>query len=352
MKTRKLKILKHPTSPKAALEADFIDVVVREGVFPSGAFSIAIPLNWKILRESRAATPGPERPFITLAKFTPGGPDAQGFSAHAAIAVHVAFLFREVNGSDWLRQWLTNQDLVLEDFRDIPTGSDIMGDALALNKKSGRLHRVRTLRDGDLLFIVDGSISAGQDVTRPELQEIALIASARFQVLKPSVQTYAEIMTEITLASATAHAGFIIPQSWNLVEPKDVPPGGAVRQLHHTKGGIIAGTIVAALGRDGSYSSDLGKILRMKLESQGFSIEGSQKYFSGCKGSMTLELKIWPARRNGSELVILDLAADRCDQPFSLSLISPTAEVNFEAWSINRRAFGLAMQTLSIKKFF
>jgi hypothetical protein len=86
-----------------------------------------------------------------------------------------------------------------------------------------------------------------------------------------------------------------------------------------------------------------------KLAHQGQSWSGAEPILKVQRGSMVLEVFQRADRVGDAEMVILSLRALGEEQPLSLSAISPSAATQFEAWTVNRCAFEIALKTVVVQ---
>lgn len=340
-------LLDQPVTPPEEIERIFLDAVVREDVFPSGQFSMALPRLWLVDTPGEATYPDPERPVLTIARAVPGTAEAHGAEIGAKVNVHSAFLPRVINGSDWLQRWSVTQGLDLQQLRELPTAFGLLGDGLALAPQSGRLHRMLTIKDGDLLFLVDGSVDHGGDPSRPQLQEIALMAMMRFRLLAPSGQHYAEQMQEISLDGTAGGVRFLLPDSWMPVASDEPPPpNGALGQWILPGPERVAGTLVAALGSAPGTAEPLESVLLGKLEAQGMQFAEATETLSVTREATMMQVMQRRGTARGADAVLLLVRANHAGVPLSLALLTPSAAEDFETWAINRRVFEITLETL------
>lgn len=337
-------LLERPVSPKEAIEGAYLDVTVREGIFAMGAFQIALPKLWDF--ETSPREPSAEDPMFPLATFTPGTPEALGASHDARVVVHVSFLPRVINGSDWLRGYLSGGGFAVHALRELPTQNGLMGDAVSL-APDGRLHRMVTMKDGDLLYLVDGSLDPKGMPEEPALQEIALMAAIRFKLLEPSGLRFAEAMEEFYLAGQLGQVGFMAPGTWEAVRPGDVPPQGDAIQLKLMIGEAVAGTMVAALGGVASDAITLEEALIGKLAVQGITLGDAEPILEATRGELAFAAWLRRGQANGLSSVLLCLRAVYEDMPVSITVLTPSAEAQFESWAVNRRVFEIVLETIS-----
>lgn len=353
-------LLTAPLSPRPVIEATYLDVLVRDGLPAGTGFSIALPRGWAVERTATAA-PGPEAPLVPLARFHPGEPDAPGAAEGVELVVWAAFLPREMHGADWLRAWMRSQGYRELDFRQAPAPTGMMGDALAAGRHDGalRLHRLLTVKDGDLLFLIDGRMTQGGQADHRVMQEIVLLAAMRFRLAEPTGQTFAEGFEWTELKGAHA-VRFLASGLWRETPGGDAPPDGASLVLDHVgpDGSTGRGSLIAVLGAaeataDAALAAaaEIERTTLAKLANQGFALSADAEPLAEERtAERSLLLHRRKARRSGTSMTILAariaLSEEAHSLPVCLILLSPDEDSAFEAWAINRRAFEIALSTV------
>ncbi|MQQ10609.1 hypothetical protein GFB49_19320 [Epibacterium sp. SM1979] len=344
-----IELLTQPVSTKELIEATYMEAVVREGVFPSAAFKIAVPKLWQVETIGADVFPDPNTPAVPIARFTPGRTSAHGADMDAKVVVYSVFLPRVLNGSDWLRAFAPSQGLKLVGMRELPTAYGLMGDAVAYAPSTGRVHRLLTVKDGDLLFLIDGSVHAQGNPSAPGLQEIGLMAAMRFTLLSPSGQHYAEPMNALEIRAKSHSASFLVPASWDPVQPVDTPPDGAAVHLLHLQDEVSAGSLSAVLAGSGNTTAEeLEAVFLAKLRRQGFQLSEAEPILHGSRGDINFNVVQYRGFLRDQERIVLSLRAHANAMPFSGQIVSASDEANFEQWAINRRVFEIMLETLDI----
>ena len=331
-------------SAKEAIEGAYLDVTVREGVFATGAFQLALPKLWDFEVSNRE--PSADDPMFPLATFAPGAPEALGASHDARVVVHVAFLPRVINGSDWLRGYLSGGKFQLHAIRELPTQNGLMGDAVA-TAADGRLHRMVTMKDADLLYVVEGSFDPKGTADDPALQEIALMAAIRFKLLEPSGMRFAEAMAEHYLEGILGQVGFTAPASWEADRPGDVPPQGDAIQFKALVGDAVAGNMVAAIGGVASDAETLEMALISKLSEQGVTLGDPEPILEATRGDLAFSAVLRWGEAGGLGATMLCLRGSFQDMPMSVTVLGPSADAQFESWALNRRVFEIMRETIT-----
>lgn len=357
-------LLTAPLSPRPVIEATYLDVLVRDGLPAGTGFSIALPRGWAVERTATAA-PGPEAPLVPLARFHPGEPGAPGAAEGVELVVWAAFLPREMHGADWLRAWIRSQGYRELDFRQAPSPTGMMGDALAAGRHNGalRLHRLLTVKDGDLLFLIDGRMTQGGQADHRVMQEIVLLAAMRFRLAEPTGQTFAEGF-EWTELKGTHAVRFLASGLWRETPGGDAPPDGASLVLDHVgpDGSTGRGSLIAVLGAAEATAeaslaatAEIERTTLAKLANQGFTLSADADLIAEERtAERSILLHRRKARRSGTSMTILAArialseagGADAHSLPVCLILLSPDEDSAFEAWAINRRAFEIALSTV------
>ena len=343
-----LKLLTKPVSSRSAIETAYLDVTVKEGVFPSGAFSIALPQNWQIDRDQPNAIPDTDNPVVPLARFSPGTDAALGADDGVEIVVWAAVLAREIHGADWLHQWITSQGFKTIDARELPTKFGIMGDALATREKDGAttLHRLYVVKDGDLIFLIDGRVKATPGLDKQAFQEIVLMAMMRFRLLAASGQLYAEPFEALSLSGPSGGISLIAPQSWTRTDSDDAPVKGAAMVLSNSVGAAVVGSMVVALGADRDDVTVIEEATLEKLRNQGYEV--------AAPGTVLIErsdenVSYQVLRYEGGDVVALSARMTLGEKPVSIILVTPSDKEAFEVWAVNRRAFDIVLNSVTVE---
>ncbi|MEJ6404704.1 hypothetical protein [Yoonia sp. 2307UL14-13] len=342
-------LLTSPTRDRQTIEATYLDAIVRDDVFAAGAFQMALPKLWTVDTFGADNMPSGEKPVIELARARPGVPDAFGATHDAIVQVWSAKLPRVMNGSDWLWRWAATQGYVIHALRELPTKNGIMGDAVLTSEKTGRLHRMVTMKDGDLIFLVDGSVDPRGAPQDPNLQEIALLAAMRFKLLSPSGTRYAEPMSEETVTSTLGQIGFFLPQSWNRQTAGEAPEQGAVSSYVTKLGDAVAGTLVVALGGYDTTAQQLEDTLIAKLENQGQNFGPATKTLEADKQGY--RFSTW--RREGTvsgqgDVQLLTMRGSFDGLPVSIAMLTAVPQTAFESYAVNRRVFEIVVESHAI----
>ncbi|MFN3145167.1 MAG: hypothetical protein ACE368_07780 [Paracoccaceae bacterium] len=253
-----------------------------------------------------------------------------------------------MNGSDWLRRWMMTQGLSPVALRELPTDFGLMGDALALHSTTGRLHRMLTVKDGDLVFLIDGSVDPQGRPQDPMLQEIPLMAMIRFRLLEPSRQRYAEAMVDTRLTASGAEAVFPLPHSWFVDPAGDAPPRGSALRARLPRGEAVAGTLVASMANADFDAATQESVVFQKLLGQGIRFGEPEPLLSGTRGALTFQAFRRRGSGNGGAAIALCLRANGFARDVSVTVIGPDAGTDFEAWAVNRRVFEIILETLDI----
>jgi len=340
-------LLKAPQRDHQLIEDTYIDVTVREGVFATAAFQIGLPKTWIVKTCGPEFQPSVDTPIVELAHAMPNTDKAIGASHNAMLRVWCVLLPREVNGSDWLVLWASSQNMTIHDMRTANSSNGIMGDAVMTSVTDGALHRVFTIKDGDLLYLVDGSIDPKGEPANPNLQEIALMAAIRFKLLAPSGAKYAEPMKEERIGSIHGELVFMIPQSWDARQSGDAPSEGAAFQYVTRLDGVATGNLVVALGGPGMTAEALEDVLVAKLAHQGQHYAAAIQVLDATSGDY--HCSTWTRQTNqsetGAKFVMLSMRGQRAGVPVSAALVTPSPETSFEAYAVNRRMFEILIET-------
>ncbi|BBK31659.1 hypothetical protein EDC65_0463 [Stella humosa] len=347
MDGNELELLETPFSPRAEIEAQYRDYIARQGLPAAMGFALALPEGWAVETIRVAKGPGPASPILPLARCRPVADDALGRQESADVVVWAVFLPREMHGRDWLRGWLDRQGYDTIAMRDLPSANGIMGDALATRELDGelRLHRMLTVKDGDILYLLDGRAPLGPDSDAAALQEIFLMAALRFRLLAPSGRPFAEGF-DWTVLAGQGRVRFLASELWIDRTGGGSGPGTA-RILDNLQGEMVAGTLIAVLGQPGGDAEAITGITLDRLATLGFEISPEAELVAeDPTPERTLAVHRRAVSQDGAPLLVLSASASIGGLPVSLVLLSATEEAAFEAWAINMRAFEIAVHSL------
>lgn len=345
-----MKLLTKPTSPKQRIEAAYSDLMVSQGMPAGTAFSIALPRGWVKIAPEYVQLPGPDNPVVSLAHFRPSQEGALGLELGTEVVVWAAFLPRELHGCDWLSTWITSQGYQRLDSREAPTPFGIMGDALALRVHNGtpRLHRLTTVKDADLIFLIDGRANFASGSDDEVSQEIFLMAIIRFRLLQATKQIFAEGFEPVVL-SGRASVRFKASGLWKHRPGADAPTDGASLILDNVIDQTVVGSMIAVLGRPGQPVSEIETITLNKLVTLGITFIGrTQPEYDDSEPEWKVNVRSVSATRNGGSLTVTSARMTLGETPICLVLVSPPQSEAFEVWAVNRRAFGIALDSMEI----
>lgn len=327
-----------------------MDVRVEEGLPPDLGFSVAVPRGWNLERQPVEGPPGPDDPVMPIARFLPGGPDSLGGREGMELVLWAVYLPREIHGWDWLRSWIVSQGFEPIDARQVATQYGIMGDALAMRTRDGltRLHRLATFKDGDLIYLVDGRVPVRPDLDVDRAQEVFLMAVQRFGLLTPTRQKLAEAFEWVTLGGAGGPR-LLVSGLWRRRPAGDVPDGGDALVIENPLEDGVAGTMVVVLGGAGDDPVDLEETTVAKLANNGVVLAAAagpvSEHAEGARRVSIVE-RLGTHREVG--VTALCARAVISGRPVSVLLLTPGADGAFDVWSVNRRAFEIAVNSLGM----
>jgi len=343
------KLIKNSWLQETKVSEDVADkyvILPLDTEFPKPlTFQIALPSSWKgkLLNQD-----GPSEDNLLVSLFTASAPDGEG-----GVYVHAALLLREVHPSDWLRQYIEINNLKILEWREHYTKFGQVPDVLVLGSGSSESmgRRLTAIKDGKYIFIIDSYLLD----TKPQTVERSYIAVANFKLIAPTGNAYAEPFTRITMnTDKGAVVSFDFPESWSATAPDTPPPtGGSLMQFRHlADDGAILATFIVAVG-DESYTNtqSMEDITFSKLEANGLTFatqsDNISNYFNVASSSDVLA-QIWKAERNSLKLSVFSAQMKTGNVPVVMTLVIPTAEVDFELWSIHRRVFDVAVNTSQV----
>jgi len=336
-----------PLSSREVVESLYVDTLVREDMPAGTGFSMALPRGWKVERAHEGATPGPDAPIVPLVRCRAERVDAPGAEEGAEIIVWAAYLPREINGWDWLRRWMASQGHVERESRRAVTLSGVMGDALTTRRQDGvdRLHRLITVKDGDLLYLIDGRVPASRSRDHRAALEIFLLAAMRFRLLEPTGIHFAEGFEWAVLEGA-ARVRFLASGLWRRRPGGDAPTGGSSMLLDNLdpSGEGVVGTLAVVNGMLGGSVEEIERATLEKLRGLGFEFASEGVVEADAEA---VSIRRLDASRDGAPISVSVARAAPAGVPVSIILLSPPEDAAFEAWAINRRAFEIAVNSIS-----
>ena len=342
------KLLIKPVSRPERIEEIYQDMLVTEGMPAGTAFSVALPRGWVLEERQSVPTPGPVNPLVELASFRPATDGLFGSDVGAELVVWAVFLPREMHGRDWLRAWMTSQNYEPLDSREAHTLFGIMGDVLAMRRRDGItwLHRLTTIKDADLLFLLDGRAHFPPGEDRMDIQEVFLMAVIRFRLLQATKQLLAEGFDTVILKGSSS-IRFKVSGLWRQRPGGDAPAGGASLIFDNLLDQTAVGTMIAVLGMTGESSQELEAVTLRKLNSLGitFTARTDPQYEDETLGRNVVVRSV-AALRDGAALTVVSARIILGAIPASLILISPSGSEAFEVWSVNLRAFDIALDSM------
>ncbi len=340
-----VELLKAPISSRDVIEKLY-NIVVFDKIPGNLGFLTALPGDWVAYPLPDAKVPNADMPMLPIARARPG----TGAREELELVVWAVFVPREIHGSDWLRLWMKSQGFRLLEFREAVSPFGLMGDALASRFLNGtwRLHRLSTVKDGNILFLIDGRIPAREGTDYVAAQEVFLLAASRFRLIAPTGRRFAEAFQWVELPG-DAKVRMLISVHWRQTVGLDAPLGGVTNVFANIKNDEICGTMIAVLGGAMQNPDYIEKVTLLKLSIQGYSIIEKDIVKDFKKGSSSIKITKCYGKRGLDKFEISSASFDMARVPVCIVLVSPVQEERPEDWAVNRRSFEIAIESLSLR---
>ncbi|KYO57487.1 hypothetical protein PJ900_00770 (plasmid) [Tistrella mobilis] len=234
------RLMTEPVTPRPEIAAGYSRVPYGDARRPGTNFSVLIPHGWT----THALPPRAEETdgLAVLAAWS--APDGD-----VRLEVAVQRMRRELAPADWMVEWLTANDWQVLDARRLPGAAGAQGDVLAA--REGRVHRLRSYKSGDLMFLVDASVSRDGFAAA---EETLFVATEGFRLEGLIGGPYAEPMREAAW-DGPIPAWLLVPAAWKMAAD-DRLPRAAGRQFTATDAGgrpvglIYVGTLAPEAATD------------------------------------------------------------------------------------------------------
>jgi len=348
MKITESDFLNTPQTDKEIVEAQYLSVKAEVGLPSNAAFMIAIPKGWKYEPEYQERLPGPENPVIPLASFKSTDQSAVKGMTDAVIVLWAVFLPREMHGADWLEIWMLSQGFSKIAGRQAGSVYGLMGDVLATRNADGKemMHRMFTVKDGDILYLIDGRVVNRTDLNAIAAQEVFLLAATHFKLLQPTKEMYAEGVHFITLEGRISYE-FLFSGLWDKQVVDDAPRDGACLLFSNRSGDQIIGNMIALSGSYNDKIDALQQTTLSKLSNQGFEIDEKAQPLSNLDSKeKSIQVLKHDALKDGNDYDMMVARILIKDFPVLIVLVTPQKQMSYEIWAVNRRAFEIAVGSI------
>jgi hypothetical protein len=350
MKITESDFLNTPQTAKDKIEAEYLSVTATEGIPSNAAFMTAIPKGWKYEPEYQKKVAGPENPIIPLASFKSTEKSSIAGVSDAAVVIWSIFLPREMHGADWLEIWISSQAFAKIAGRQAASPYGLMGDVLATRRKDGKemMHRMFTVKDGDVLYLIDGRVTITPDLDIIVAQEIFLLSAIHFKLLQPTKVKYAEGFHPTKLEGEVSYE-FLASGLWDTQVVEDAPPGGACLLLSNRNGEQIIGNLIVLSGLHKDEIEGYEQTTLSKLTNQGFQIaEKSQALSNSETTGKSVQTLKYDALKDGNSYEVIVVKILIQNFPVLMVLVTPQKKMSHEIWVINRRALEIAIGSIKL----
>jgi hypothetical protein len=311
-------------------------------------FKIAVPHNWGVVPIIPDILDS-QNSIVMIGKLT------SCLSNKADITIWNTSLPREVNPSDWLESWVKTQKYNVHDSRTAATTFGLVTDLITtqiVDKKS-YICRLTAIKDADKIFLLVARVATQYPDEFSPFQETFLMAVQTFKLLNPSKQKFAEAFGWIEF-ELPKKSQFLMPHSWKQEKMTDVPDGGEGIQFKHTLQNIVLGSIfVVSASKSFEGSTDIEDILISKIKNNNFSIR-ADSYRVTSKKNLSNNLKLVMGQRvlykDKKSYVLMNASYESAKINIVIMLLSPDKKTHFDAWSINRRAFEILVNSVELSK--
>lgn len=338
-----LKMLKKPTMTGEQLQGNLGEVETSLAAGPEFDFRMKVPYGWAAAIQADAA---PEKggPPVLLLHVSPED------SLDIELRVYVVVLEREMNPQDWFEIWLQHTEQGMISARNFKTSYGLLADALThgLDMKVPGTRRYMTVKDGDRLFLIEATSRSDMEQPVHLMQNLFLVASGTFELLKPTKERFAEPFKIEALAGDGPLPYFLIPESWTVVPQSETPPGGDALLFDNDSAGTIM--IVAMPEEDqedmleevlyGKFSApeagldNMTELRDTQVVVPNKTLQISARGSDAVKGDMALNFMV--AKIKGPKLSA------------ACAFMTPDEDTSLEAYAINRRAYEVMLESLEL----
>ncbi len=303
----------------------------------SNHFRIAIGRNWKVVDIDQ----GPyESGLESVALFR------RVESPLAEIEIFAAPILREVEPADWLDVFLLQREYQVVQQRRVEAPGGDNGDFLCTRELQGTKFAYRTMaiKDGDRIMAVQCRVAESDYAT---VDEEFLMALQTFCLLHPSDQLYAEPLATYPIPRPVP-AAFQFPASWSMKIDDDAPVASTAFTLQNQREDAVVGQMTV-LSIPRSYEESHRALLESYLdELRKGGVEISSADVTE-KDTPSTAAKVrqgsLSAARSGVPIVVYFATVEHPGAWTLLAMLSPSRDSDIESHSLNRRAFGLCVES-------
>jgi len=305
-------------------------------------FVLAINKNWKVV-DIAIKIPDKEKPIGKIALFK------RIEEYPAEIEINSFILSREINPSDWLNCWLSNNSYSYYDGRIIPSSYGTIGDYLATRQIDNEtyVYRFISIKDANRLFLLTCRVN---EQFYEFVSEEFLMAIQTFQLINPQQIRFSEEMKAYP-AQKPVPAQFIFPSSWAVQSDKHSPVKGVSFNLLNFKNQDVMGFfsfISIPNDYEKNYTGLLDNYLT-QLQNNQITIQTDYQLSEADNQFSERVKKIWQGKLNGhTQKGVLDIYCRIIEHENAwilIAMLGPDKKTNVEAEMINRRAYTIALET-------
>jgi len=322
-------------SAKQDIEKNYLHYNFKKGYKEDYQFTFMSPKTWKVLPDVKAQYPTNEN-LKLLAKIV----DSQNIQ-NANITVWSALLTHEIHPSDWLENWLKNQQYQVLNSRTVPADYGHLGDFLA--RKEGHIFRLLVIKDGNRLFLLKAK--ANMKIYK-QYEESFLLAIQSFQLLNPNKEIYAELFKQYTTKNPYKIA-LRYPTSWKYRAEKDDLAISSF-SLINQKDKVMLGHINTVLA-PASLSIKPIDMLQTWIDKMKANNILAENTINHAKTKQLKHGKIttWKSKaiRDNASIELNSSIIEHKKGLLMFSLISPSKTRNHNSWAVNQRAYEILVNT-------
>lgn len=281
-------------------------------------------------------------PFMQLARFVSRG------QHRYELGVLLTLLPRDIHVGDLIQIEAEMSGAKVVGRKDCGGARGRESHLLVEFERSGEkwLRRTRGLKDGPRVFRLDAAVT--QECSA-ETAKACAASLASFQLLAPENRASAEEL-ERWSGSEPCRDTFLYPQSWSIVD-RGADQAEAALDLLNQPGRLPAGrlTVEVHARRADTLPSRLVRKHVERLRGEGVRLAGAPVVaVEPPTGSRAAHWFAPPASRAGHELCVGILVLEQGDLFALVGVLSPARAVSPWAWAINKRAFEIVRDSLSV----
>jgi len=327
-----------PVSSKETLEKSYDRLKYDLPVDRKYHFSMLLHKEWE-MADIKPQIPTPEMNLKRIALFK------QNSESYAEIEVVASLIPREVNPSDWLELWLSQNNANIVDGRMFQTDYGTVADFLSMIYEPGKNKVLRSIaiKDGNRIFALFGRAFENN---YPDVAETFLLAVTSFELMYPTLERFAEDIIQVSVEKPVM-AEFQFPASWVMKKDKYNSDDVYTISFYNHKGETVVGvfTYSAISKRIEESKESLLKNYLDNFTDNGFKILGEQKITPGEYGENTWQAMIQLNDKKGNDFEITAVFVDGGQAINMFSILSFIDPAHTDIHIINKRAHEMAIGT-------